>query len=362
MGWGGCPIKLWATRIEQGTTLNLVTLFFKPGNLENIVLRFQSTDPKARQPRGLLSKRERFRVWLLLGALAFVIMAIRHLQKPSTVDQLNRVFSPQQASSADSLADTLPSKDIGVVRITPVDTDNKSPLPEKETTDNRAAIATQVEIPGISEVRDKTFFRPAEQEAWFHLIGQLQESSLENLSRESVGEITIAQLFKQPDQYRGKVISLHGIALREEIAIPAKNSLGLKSYHRLWIRPLGGGNTLYVVYCLKLPDGFPRGDKLHAPVSLTGYFFKNWSYEWGQDMALAPVLLTSTISWQPPQQSQNKTQPDMSHIVIAMFGASTVGILVAWLAYRNTNRPSRNASTDPEAIELPPEWQEGSDE
>ena len=84
-------------------------------------------------------------------------------------------------------------------------------------------------------------------------------------------------------------MTLRGTALREEPITARENDAGIDGYQRLWIAPDGGGRFPFVVYCLQLPEAFPRGDGLHEPVVVTGLFFKNWSYAYDGGMGLAPV-------------------------------------------------------------------------
>ena len=295
---------------------------------------------------------------MLLGALGLVILAMKHLQKPSTIHQIDRVFSPQLETSQSASPEVIYLDSEGSVQFSAAETNEKN-LSSMEVVSSEKFPSDSLDIPGLSQVKDKTYFRPAEQQAWFHLIGRLQETSAKDLAKDSLGEISLAQLLKQPDEYRGRVISLLGTALREEIANPGENSLGLESYHRLWIQPLGGGNIPFVVYCLTLPESFPRGDKIKAPLNLSGYFFKNWSYSWDEGLALAPILVTKTINWQPPSLGNPSNQTDKGNLAIAIVAASIISLLFAWLAYKNTQRPNRNSSAKQTKIPIPSDWQEG---
>lgn len=114
-----------------------------------------------------------------------------------------------------------------------------------------------------------------------------------------MGNVTYAQLLAQPDVYRGKIVTVQGRVLREESLDAPSNYVGITSYHRLVLRPSGGGVWPIIVYCLKLPDNFSHGDKFPVEVAVDGVFFKNWSYAWDEGLGLAPVILAKNISLHP---------------------------------------------------------------
>jgi hypothetical protein len=50
------------------------------------------------------------------------------------------------------------------------------------------------------------------------------------------------------------------------------------------------------VYCLDLPEEFPKREDLAVDVAATGYFFKNLSYRWQDGVGIAPVILAKTVT------------------------------------------------------------------
>ena len=90
-------------------------------------------------------------------------------------------------------------------------------------------------------------------------------------------------------------------------------------------------------------------------VSVTGCFFKNWSYPWSEGsgdegsgsegMGLAPVILASDVDWKPPVVSNQPIQPvGWSGLVLGIAAALGFATLVLLLAWRQTARPSKAAS------------------
>ncbi|MCG8450045.1 MAG: hypothetical protein MI725_10770 [Pirellulales bacterium] len=286
--------------------------------------------------------------------LVLVVLAMRHLNKPSTTRQLESVFSPQTLTTDPQPTGELTLSANGTIRA-----DSESILqPNAEKAGSPAALPMEERVEGLSQVEDKTYFRPAEQEAWQNLFAQLQGKSNQQLSETSVGEMTYAQLLKQPDVYRGRVVTIRGTVLREELEQAGKNGLGVESYHRLWIRPHGGGPSLFVVYCLELPVAFPRGDQLSSAVSVSGYFFKNWSYSWDGGLALAPVILANSFSWRQPVSLSTAKPVSRKTLILAVGVTSLLGVALAWLAlYPTRRRRTRSATPGDQRLVLPDDWE-----
>ncbi len=305
------------------------------------MLRYGSAAP-AKKPA--LSGRERLRLWMLVIALGLVIATMRHLSEPETVENLDRLLlgqvpaAPGDAGKIDEplLKKTAePHPEVRSVKADP------APIPSAERNGNLAG------------VRDNTYFRPEEREAWFKLFARLQAMDASQLAEAPLGEVTYAQLLQQPDVYRGQLVTLRGTVLREEVQQPAKNTLGIARYHRLWLRPQGGGQWPFVVYCLELPADFLRGDSLRADVKLTGFFFKNWSYSYDEGLGLAPVVLARSVDWQPPVAPAPRQTITPRNFLWAATGAALFALAAVWWAVRRTVSRPRPAERLPDTF-LPP--------
>ncbi len=300
-----------------------------------------SDDRVARQrQRKRLARRQSWRIWTLLLALGMVVLAMRQLNQPTTAQRLGQLFGAQDLSDDDA--------DGTSVEFTPT-TDAVPTAAVDEVQRDAEPIATNRssnnEVEPLSKIRDNTYFRPDETEAWFDMFEALQNRDDTALMAASIGELTYAQLLKQPDYYRGKVVTVRGTIRREELQQAPDNRLNIETYHRLWIEPVGGGNWLIVVYCLALPNDFPRGDQLSESVAVTGHFFKNWSYTWDGGLAIAPAVLARSVDWQPAASLRPlTTAPSQRSWLQAIIIATLFAAIVVYVALRTTRRPSRMIS------------------
>lgn len=295
---------------------------------------------------------------MLLLALGSVALAMRHLGKPSTARQLGHLFSPQAAATdLQPAAQRSPIAE-GPLLVEPVDASPRAGVDQadhKQTSPAGLQVAEQVA--GLSQVRDKTYFRPAEQEAWLNLFSRLQSTEGKMPLEAPVRAVTYAQLLKQPQVYRGRMVTIRGTVLREEVQPAAKNRLGIKSYHRLWVSPLGGGQSPFVVYCLELPSTFPRGDKLRCGAAVTGYFFKNWSFAWDEGLALAPTILANSFSWESPVVSAAPQPPSRRMVLVALGGTCFFGLALAWIVSHSSQRRRRGPAQVGNRLVLPDDWE-----
>ena len=265
------------------------------------MLRFGTPTPKNRFP---LTSAAGLRIWLLLGLLGIVIAGMQILKQTTTVAQLDSVLKTPQSN---------------------VENSKSSDPIVQETQENDQQSANSEFSYDLSQVKDNTYFRPEESTAWFTILDSLSNRTSQQIRKASMGEVTYAQLMDQPNVYRGRVVTIRGKVLREEILNAPENDVGIASYHRLVIRPRGGGVWPMIVYCLELPDSFSRAEDLNVEVGVNGVFFKNWSYAWEEGLGLAPVILAKSIDLQsslivenvPPESPTERPEQPPSNTVQA---------------------------------------------
>jgi hypothetical protein len=308
------------------------------------VLRFgqQNTRNQSHKP-----SRERWRVWLMFAAACAVLWCIRFLQRPETVARLDTIFNAAENANRQA-------KPREGFEIVPVEEVILTPAADVEANDERDTQSAVVDAVDLSAIKDNTYFRSEENPAWFALWKSLSQGQA---FADTPAEVTYAQLLDQPDAYRGKLVTVHGTAMREELLDAPANDIGIERYHRLIVQPEGGGNWPIIVYALNLPEKFPRGDKIHAEVSATGYFFKNWSYAWRDGLGLAPVIMAKSISWAPVITSRKPTANVSAQTTVTVIAVTAgLAVLVGYFAWQQSRRPP--ALSDREIVIHYPETNE----
>lgn len=200
-----------------------------------------------------------------------------------------------------------------------------------------------------SAIRDNTMARPAEKAVWFRWLSRLRDLPPDELRAQSLGPTGYLPLFKQPRDYRGKVVTVRGVVhLAYHVEAPP-NRTDIPGYYLFWLRPAGGPNSPIVVYALETPPGFPEirdkyvdGDmtRLNEEVEFTGYFFKRWAYQTAQDIQVAPLVLARSPQWTPPPPHADDG-PSALKIALLVGVAAVIGVGLAWLALRRNPLPRR---------------------
>jgi hypothetical protein len=223
---------------------------------------------------------------------------------------------------------------------------------QRTTEHQQMAVSVQHVLDGIflEAVADNTLYRGAEHDAWFRLLEQLKNRDAEDLRRSSVGPVSFLQLYRQPSDYRGKLVTVRGyIYLGEHVTAP-ENIYGIESYYIFWVRPSGARSPV-MVYSLFVPDGFPDLTKIEgtgkAPVldeevEFTGFFFKRRAYRAQDATRLAPVVLAKTPRWQPSAETARPSDelPGPLFWSLLLGGTAVFGIGCAVIVYWLSRRPS----------------------
>jgi hypothetical protein len=199
----------------------------------------------------------------------------------------------------------------------------------------------------LAAIRDDTVFRPAENDAWFQLCEHLQRTVEPDLKAASLGTIGFVPLYKQPQEYRGKLVTVGGTVRLGYYRVAPENRHGIAGYYTLWLRPTGG-NSPIAVYALELPPGFPdvrdreaRGQRplLDEEVEVTGYFFKRWAYRATDGVRLAPLILAKVPRWRPAHSvPPSETKWSMSAFVACVAATLGFGVFFTILVFRGTRR------------------------
>lgn len=152
---------------------------------------------------------------------------------------------------------------------------------------------------------------------------------------------TFADLYRNPEAYRGRLVTFRG-HLRRLISSPTgENPHGLRQLHEAWLYVEDAQQNPVVVVCTELPPNIPTGsDILVDFVSATGYFFKRYGYEdrAGQ-LRFAPLILAQRLEWIPrPARSGWMSKGAMFGLTLAAAAAVGVG---AWLASRSRRKTGR---------------------
>jgi len=289
---------------------------------------------KDSSPRNYLARREQWRLLMLIVGLgAIIVVGLQLRQEGAATRVLETLFGaggPREGPIDTRLQTTNePDAPPDAIRIP-----REVAPPEDQTGDYLPGVR-----PGYLEgVRDDTFFRNDESDAWFHLFKLLDNADPEQLREASEGKISFAQLFQQSDFYRGKVVSLEGIARRAMPLDAPANEYGIERYWRVWLSPDDNPSDPIIIYTLNLPEGFPEGMHIEQPIGVDGFYYKRLAYEAADTLRTAPTVLAKTLQWTPPPPRESgRVLPFWAIALIAAIGSSLVVGYIYW-----KTRPTRH--------------------
>jgi hypothetical protein len=299
------------------------------------------------------SRRDKRRLLMMVFSLGLAVMLMAEAGKPKNWQWLWGGKPPASASqptkSTDHLIPPTPQPEYDPDVLT-------YPVAEKEPSDAKQPPSEPSRyFPGVRpeyllSIRDHTTSHKsgAEKKAWNNFLEVLIATDPKRLRKASRGQVTVAQLKSQADTYRGELVTLDGHVVRCEPLRSSAKQFGVETYYRLMVAVNG---KAAVVYCLNLPEDFPKGDGLREKIKVTGFFYKVWSYLIeGEDtvFASAPMVLAKDITWHPPALPVRSEPVTMQYVVICAVVAAVIGIVFAYWVYRRSEASGAEEMVRPE--------------
>lgn len=158
-------------------------------------------------------------------------------------------------------------------------------------------------------------------------------------------------LFKNPDLYRGRLVTMDGHV--RKLTIAGENEQGFDRIYEAWLfNDAAQNNPAVVVFTLK-PAELPLGDDLRGTVTFTGYFYKLYAYDAQDTGRFAPLFLAKEVKWRPEEPS---TFGPPGAVLYAIAALVVLGVVIlAWIGNRKRTRMSaRRREVQP--TEEPPDF------
>ncbi len=304
-----------------------------------------NTSGKGTPPPNYLARGEQRRLLMLVMLLGLVVVLMFQAANPANWEWLWMGQQPaaQQNPLPEAPADYNTRLQPTSQGALPVGT-FISPKPDGPTTQPSKDLLPGLQPELLATVRDDTPFQPRGHRPFFHVLDVLNQTSESALAQASVGEVGFVQMYEQPKEYRGRVVTLRGTVRRAFDLTAPQNEPGIQTYYQLWLRPRGGPNSPIVLYTLSLPAGFPTSRtpskeirELREEVTVTGVFYKNWVYSAARQSFVAPLVVAKTVEWQPPVVKTKEPIP-WRWLAVAIMLSALFGIGFSAWVYQASNR------------------------
>ena len=314
--------------------------------------------PKGKRPSRSPVRTDQWRLLMLVATTAIVMLLMAEARKPQIWRMLG--FRGPAGGNAAGAPGAAPQAGAAAAIDTRLEPKERTPLKADEiiveARDKHALPQDKEFFPGVDaellgEVRDDTAFRSAESGAFHHLLAILQKTDEQALEQASLGEVTFTQLFTQPKEFRGELVTIDGTVRRNESLRAVKNDYGIERYFRLVIEPSDRAEPM-LIYCLELPAGAPIGDNLHQPIKATGFFYKRQAGMAGDGIRTWPLVLAKTVRMVAAPAAAAPVQADPISPTFAIIVSIVLALAVVWFVLGRTQRGTKfriPAAGDPEA-------------
>lgn len=288
-------------------------------------------------------RHERRRLLALVLLAGLTVILISKTNDPSIWRVFDLLLTPPQSDTgSDSIDNRLDT-------VAPDDTLAGTFLAPKEQPTAKPEVEAGY-FPGVNRqsldgIRDDAPSTRDEEACSLQLLEILNRTDSATLDKASIGPVTYAQLFRQPSQYRGQLVTVTGIVRRANRIDLFPNEYGIKVYYQIWLWPSDNPSSPIVIYCLDLPKGFPTGMEFVEQAEVTGFFFKRWAYLAKDALRTAPTMLAKTLDWQKRPVMAAKEPAETWAIPLVVSVALLIALLAAFVVYLRT-RPTQPALPD----------------
>lgn len=154
----------------------------------------------------------------------------------------------------------------------------------------------------LQHVLDKTSDRT--KRPFYHLLSLATAVSPESLDANARRDVRYADLWHEPEPFRGTLIHLEGylrgLHAWQATDDPFFNPVGLQTLFDGYLITDDSRPNAFVIVVPRIAPGMPTGSNILEKVTFSGYFLKLWRYRAadGTERA-APLLVGQLIAWTP---------------------------------------------------------------
>ena len=264
---------------------------------------------KPQTPAPLLNPRDRRR---LLGLIATLMLVLYSMKATSDPDFWSWMFPPDAAPEAGEATptDSQPQVDF---TIAPDDSDRPQGKPDTvgsvppddaETwrsndtgkRDLKSDLHFDADI--LKSIRDNTVgVRSSESETFYAMLAKARDTSNEEFERAGESQVPYAVLMTNPENFRGKLLTIEGTVKRLSQFAASENEAGFERLSEAWLLTADSYDNPYRVVFTNAPSKEFQGnlDGLERRVRVTGYFFKRQGYSAQHGLHTAPLLLAQRL-------------------------------------------------------------------
>ena len=333
-------------------------------------------DPK---PVPYLNRKDQRRLLAMIGVLCLVVFGVTWAARPESwywlgpPDNESAQNNPARNETVSPKASNKHSVDVGAISTDTsqqkTDADAKvsvkkdvaeavaKPAPEMKN-ENGSTLPATADLPAkwLEVINDQVMgLRVNESDTYYRVLAHISRLDDRFLKKHTRKDVLYVNLLRNPDLYRGKLITIHGTARRITQMQVGKNKYGVKKTYEAWVLTPDSGSDPIRLVSTGIDSRLPLGEKVAVEIEATGYFLKLYSYASQGGQHQAPLILAARIEPYVVKTSvPNGTGLEPYIIVFALFiGCST--IIAATLYARGDRKFKQKLKTDFPDLDVPPE-------
>ena len=186
-----------------------------------------------------------------------------------------------------------------------------------------------------------------ERDIYYETLGQLSdfsvkflkdvsESNLKNRWTQSrfkekpFAEFPIyVDLFQNPETYHGEVVTLRGHAQRVVKSPAGDNEFGITDLYEIWMFTDDSQSNPAVIVTPNIPESLPVGDNITDHITVTGIFFKFYTYNAQDTKRFAPLILAPAIELRDPTAVSEQSRAEDMQYYLFFIGQFVLLLIVA---------------------------------
>jgi len=302
-------------------------------------MRFQN-----QQRTRYLSRRDQFRLAVMVCLIGFVVMAIDIAARPESWYWLTGTPAgegqPAGQERVDEEIDFKPksNRDLpaGVIRVVEPEPQANS-VEQGEPADDKPLPDWAVTPEQIATIDDNSVgLRNSERDLYYELLGRTRDLPMATLKQNARSDVSFTVLMNESTHFLGELVTIKG-EFRRLTQIPVgQNDQGLTTVWEGWLFNRDSGTNPYCIRCTSLPAGMPTGE-LSPPVvaEVTGYFFKRYGYPRADfNLHVAPLIVAAEPQWMKPVSMTDRGDSDIAKYVLGGAALLSISLLVILWRFR----------------------------
>ena len=260
------------------------------------------------QPAPYLNRKDQRRLLAMVGVLSLVVFAVSWAARPETWYWLippdndsaqNTAADSPEAMSPQNVGDFVDPGAIAMTNSNPPEA--TQPENEKVTLQQSQAHSGKTALPNLpaqwlESISDQEIGIPAkEADTYYRTLAHISRLDERYLDKHALKNVLHVNLLNSPDQYRGKLITIRGMARRISEVRVVKNQYGVKQTYEAWVLTPDSGNDPLRIVAGSIDPRLPTGEKVAVQIEVTGYFLKLYSYSSPKGHYVAPLILAARI-------------------------------------------------------------------